>query len=173
MTARIGRAALLATSALALAGCYGFEVPIDPAATSPLDPALLGTWRCLAPGSGADEKPLAVAFDRADRDDAYSIVLDELKSSPARLEAHGSEVAGHTVLNVLDPTATSRPWTFVRYSFLMPDVLRLELVEDAGLADVEPTSWSLREALERRDGSDGLYADFCVCVRVATEERAP
>jgi hypothetical protein len=169
MNARTGLAVLLA-SAATLTGCYDFEAPIDPAPTSPLDPALLGTWHCLAPGQGADEKPMDLAFARADHDDAYSVRFHERGSTRAPLEAHGSEVAGHTLLNVLDPAASRKPWTFVRYSFLMPYVLRLELVDEARLADVEPTSWSLREALERRDGSEGLYADLCVCVRVAADE---
>jgi hypothetical protein len=71
---------------------------------------------------------------------------------------------------VFDPTASNERWMFVRYSFLMPQVLRLELVDGDRLADVAQTSWSLREALERRDGSEGLYDDFCVCVRVKAEE---
>ena len=169
MEARAGLAVLL-TSVLMLTGCYDFEAPIDPAPTSPLEPALLGTWHCLAPDQGADGKPMKLAFAAADREDVYSIVSAEGGTTRDRYEAHGSEVVGHTLLNVFDPTALSRPWNLVRYSFLMQHVMRLELVDDAKLADVEPTSWSLREALERRDGSEGLYTDFCVCVRVAADE---
>ena len=169
MRARVGLAALL-TSAVTLAGCYDFEAPIDPAPTRPLDQALLGTWRCLAPGQEADETPVRFTFAAADREDVYSIVSDEEGKTPDRYEAHGSEVVGHTLLNVFDPTSPNERWMFVRYSFLLPQVLRLELVDEDELADVEQTSWSLREALERRDGSEGLYDDFCVCVRVGGKE---
>jgi hypothetical protein len=169
MRSRTGLAAVL-FGAATLTGCYDFEAPIDPAPTSPLDPGLLGTWYCLAPGQDADEKPMELAFARADREDVYSVRFHERGSRRVPLEAHGSEVAGHTLLNVLDPSPSRKPWTFVRYSFPMPHVLRLELVDDAKLADVEPTSWSLRHALESRDGSEGLYSDFCVCVRVDAQE---
>jgi hypothetical protein len=168
MRARAGLAALLL---VALTGCYDFEAPIDPGPTIPLDPALIGTWRCLAPGQGADEKPMTLAFAAADREDVYAIAAAAEGSEAAdRYEAHGSEVVGHTLLSVFDPTASGQPWNLVRYSFLMPQVLRLEVVDDGPLADVEPTSWALRSALERRDGSAGLYDDFCVCVRVKTED---
>jgi hypothetical protein len=165
------RPAALLAGALMLTACYDFEAPIDPAPTLPLDPALLGTWHCLAPGQG-DEKPMTLAFAAAEREDVYSIVAGEGSEAPDRYEAHGSEVVGHTLLNVFDPKAPGQAWNLVRYSFLMPQVLRLEIVDDRPLADVEPTSWALREALERRDGSDGLYDDFCVCVRVKTDEAA-
>jgi hypothetical protein len=167
MSVRSGLIAVL-FGVTTLTGCYDFEAPIDPAPTIPLDPALLGTWLCLAPGQGADEKPMTLAFAAADREDVYAIAAAEGSEGADRYEAHGSEVVGHTVLNVFDPTATGQPWNLVRYSFLMPQVLRLEVVDDRPLADVEPTSWALREALERRDGNDGLYDDFCVCVRVKT-----
>src|SRR5687768_4629086 len=135
MKARTGLAALLA-SALMLAGCYDFEAPIDPAPTRPLDPALLGTWRCLAPGPKADETPTTLVFAGADREDVYSLVSTEGGKTRSGFEAHGSEVVGHTLLNVFDPNASSHPWMFIRYSFLMSNVLRLEVVDDDSLADV-------------------------------------
>ncbi|MET0553523.1 MAG: hypothetical protein ABW221_10835 [Vicinamibacteria bacterium] len=171
MKSRFPAAATL-VSGLLLGGCYDFEAPIDPAPTIPLDPALLATWLCLAPGQGADEKPMTLAFAAADREDVYAIAAGQDGKAPDRYEAHGSEVVGRTVLNVFDPTAAGRPWNLVRYSFLTARVLRLEVVDDSPLADVEPTSWALREALERRDGTVGLYDDFCVCVRVKAEEAA-
>jgi hypothetical protein len=156
----------LAGGALALGGCYDFGAPIDVAPRLALDPALLGTWRCLPSDPAPDATPANFVVARA-RDLVYSIALQEKDEDPDRYEAHASGVGGRTVLNVrdLDPKAQAKPWSFARYTFLLPDVLRVELVSDEALKGVEHSPGSLRAALERPEARPELYVDFCVCVR--------
>jgi hypothetical protein len=165
---RTGRAALLA-GAVVLGGCFDFEAAIDPTPKHALDPALAGTWRCLPVDAKPDTQPANFVVARA-RDFVYSIRFEEQGQKPDVYEAHVSEVKGHNLLNVRDlhTTFPNKPWSFARYTFLLPDVLRVQLVDDEALEGVEQTPASLRAALERLDGQPGLYADFCVCVRAAT-----
>jgi hypothetical protein len=155
-----------------LTGCCDFEAPIDPSPTIPLDPALLGTWLCVAPGRRADEKPMTLALPPRG---AGRHLLRPLRRHAAERCWTGSAWLGCRGTHGLERVQSDRverPWKFVRYSFLTPQVLRLELVDDGALAGVEQTSGELREALQRRDGSPGVYSDFCVCVRVKTDEAA-
>jgi hypothetical protein len=107
------------------------------------------------------------------RERVYSIRFQEEGGKPDLYEGYASQVKGHTVLNVrdLDPRSPTKAWTFARHSFLLPDVLRVQLANDEELKDVEHTPAALRAALERLDGSANLYVDFCVCVRAAVEPK--
>jgi len=169
-------AALLVASTIAIVSCYDFDAPIEPTPKHALDPALLGTWRCLGTDQPPDAKPANFVVTAA-RDRVYSIRFAEGDEKPEAYEAHASEVKGHTVLNVrdLDPGFPTKPWTFARYSFLLPNVLRVQLVDDDVLKGVEQTPTALRAALERLDGKPELYAEICICVRatVAAKEAAP
>jgi hypothetical protein len=99
----------------------------------------------------------------------YAITFEEEDQEPDRFEAHGSDVGNHIILNVrdLDPYSPNKPWAFARYSFLLPSVLRVEVVTEEALADVEKSPSALRDAMQRLDGNPELYSDLCVCVRVA------
>jgi hypothetical protein len=176
---RLVAGAALLSCIVVLGSCYESDTPIDPTPKHALDPALVGTWRCLAVDQKPDATPLNFVVAPA-RDLVYSIQLDDGEGTAAIYEAHASEVKGHTVLNVrdLDPRIHSpfglfyaKPWAFARYTFLLPDVLRVQLVNDEALEGVEHTSPSLRAALERLDGRADLYGDFCVCVRTVAVEK--
>jgi hypothetical protein len=167
---RLVAGAALLSCTVVLGSCY-FDAPIDPTPKHALDPALVGTWRCLAVDDKPDAKPVNFVVTPA-RDLVYSIRFDDGEGTPDIYEGHASEVKGHTVLNVrdLDPRYT-KPWAFARYTFLLPSVLRVQLVNDEALEGVEHTSPSLRAALERLDGRADLYGDYCVCVRTVAAEK--
>jgi hypothetical protein len=170
VSARTVRAAVLVVGVGMLGGCYDFDAPLDPDPTRALDPALLGTWRCLPFDEGADQEPANFVFAASTRERFYSIAFEPGE----RFEAHASEVAGRSFLNVrqVEPAGQERSWMFARYAFLLPDVLHLELVKNTRLRGVEETSASLRAALERLDGQGEPYENFCVCVRAKTQEAA-
>lgn len=170
MTRRLAAAVVLATSTILLGGCYDFNSPIDPTPMHALDPALLGTWRCLAVGEKPDAKPANFVVSTA-RDLVYSIRFEDDEGEPDIYEAHASQVKGNPLLNVrdLDPRVPTKPWNFARYTFLLPDVLRVQLVNAEALKGVERTPAALRGALEQLDSQAELYVDFCICVRTAME----
>jgi hypothetical protein len=170
---RLKAASALAASTIALGSCYDFDAPIDPTPKYALDPALLGTWRCLNADAKPDATPVNFVVTRA-RERVYSIRFEEKDAkNPELYEAHASEVKGHMLLNVraVDPRFPTKPWTFARYSFLLPDVLRVQLVNDETLKGVEQAPASLRTALERLDGNAELYVDLCICVRTVAEPK--
>jgi hypothetical protein len=170
---RLGRATLL-LGALTLASCYDFDAPVDPTPGRPLDPALLGTWRCLGVAPKADAKPANFVIAAA-RERVYSIRFEAEDEEPDLYEAHASDLKGRILLNVrdLDPRFPTKPWSLARYSFLRPDVLHVQLVDDEALEGVDRTPVALRAALERLDTTPGLYVDFCVCLRVVAESGGP
>lgn len=171
---RLLRALWLIAGVAPLGACYDFGAPLDSAPTQAVDSKLLGTWRCLGRDPEPDAKPANIVVTAAG-ERAYAIRLEAEDEAPDLYEAYASEIKGHVVLNVrdLDPRAAAKPWTFARYGFLLPDVLRIQLVSDDELKGVEHTSVALRAALEQRDARSGLYADFCVCVRTGSRPRDP
>jgi hypothetical protein len=169
---RLLRALWLVAGIVPLGACYDFGAPLDSAPTQALDSELLGTWRCLGTDPSPDAEPANIVVTAAG-ERVYFIRLEAEGEAPDLYEAYASDIKGHVVLNVrdLDPRAATKPWTFARYGFLLPDVLRIQLVNDDELKGVEPTSVALRAALEQRDARAEVYADFCVCVRTGSRSR--
>ncbi len=166
---RTALTAFVLGSLLATGACYDFDAPIDPAPTQALDPALMGKWRCLEAEPNADAHPANFVFGTA-RDRIYSIRFDVDDEEPSFFEAYASEVKGHTVLNVRDLAPKKGPekaWNLARYTFLRPNVLQIQLVDDDVLTGVGQGPGAMRAALEQVDGTPGLYADFVVCARVS------
>jgi hypothetical protein len=87
---------------------------------------------------------------------------------PDHLEAYASVVKGQTLLNVriLEVRFPLKPWAVARYSFLRPNVLHVQLVEDSKLKGADASPESLRRAFEKVRGQPEVYGDYCVCVRV-------
>jgi len=157
----------LGLSSLLCGGCYDFDSPIDTSPSHAIDPGLLGTWRCLG-----DDKPDAQPANfvvTSPRERVYGITFEAPGEEPSTFEAYSSKLKGGVLLlNVrdLDPRFPSKPWTFARYSFLLPHVLRVQLVDDEKLKVREHSPTALRAAIERRAQDRDLYVEFCVCVRV-------
>lgn len=165
--------AVAVAGVLALGACYDFENPVDPPPGRPLDPALMGTWRCLKTADDADAEPANFVFGTA-RDRVYSIRFEVKGEETTFYEAHASDVKGHALLNVREVAPkepVTRPWTLARYSFLRPDVLQVQLVDDSVLKDPGQGSAGMRAALERLEGTPGLYGDFVVCVRATNDKK--
>ena len=90
----------LAGAALMVAGCLDFAAPLDANPQVPLDPALLGTWRCLPAKPEADAAPANLVVTRAAREGVYAVEFAADDEAPKPLEAYGSSIAGRTVLRL-------------------------------------------------------------------------
>jgi hypothetical protein len=129
-----------------------------------VDPALIGTWRCLpATPDSSDEAATIEVARKTDR--VYAITFRAPGEDADRYEAHASSVKGTTLLNVRELEKANQSWVFARYAFLRPGVLEVQLVSDTLLKGVEGPASVLREALEKHQADPALYSDFCVCVR--------
>jgi hypothetical protein len=139
-----------AVLAASLAGCF-LKAPLDVAPQGPLDPRLLGTWRCLEahPTPAAEAGTIVVT---AAREGFATVAIDD-----ERYEIHPSVVGHETVLNVRDTKHES--WSFARYAFLAPDVARVRLLDDSKAQSTD----ALRSAL--RADVEAPFQDWLVCVR--------
>ena len=162
--------AFVVGAALTFSGCYDFESPLDAAPQLPRDEAVLGQWRCLSAEPGPSGQAATIAFSPA-RDREYEVVLAEDDTAPERFSGYASAVSGGTILNLReqDGKDSGELWTLVRYSFLLPNVLRFELVDDEPLEGEQASPATLRSALERLGAQPGVHEEFCICVRIAKE----
>ncbi len=160
------RRLVLLVVAIGLIGCFETDFPLDATPQVNLDPGLLGTWRCLPadlhPDTEAANFVVTPATERV-----YAIAFQETDAEPAQYKAYLSQLQESTVLNVkdLDPSGPAKPWVYVRYSFLRPDVLEIEIASDTLLKDVERTPAAVRRALEQLRDDPELYDSYCVCLR--------
>lgn len=155
----------LAVAVMAAAGCYESPVPLDPAPQADIDPAVIGSWRCL--GSSPDSTGEAVTIEvKRLRERVYEADFIEEGQEPDRYEIHASLVKGKTVINARDLGASKdKPWSFARYELVRPNILEIRVADDEALKGTEPTPAALRKRIEKMAKDPRLFANYCVCVR--------
>lgn len=161
---RLAVVVLLATGA---AACYESEVALDPVPLVAVDPALLGTWRCLPLDGEDDELAATLTITRSARDKIYDATWLEPGDTPDRYEAFASTVGGETLFNIRELKAgvADAKWVFGRVTLLKPNVLHVQIADDKALSGTEKTRPALRSALERLGESPALFTGGCVCAR--------
>jgi len=156
-------------AAVAIAACYESPVPLDVAPQADIDGGIVGAWRCLPPAPGPTDQPANMTVTRV-RDRVYAVVFSGDGEEPDRYEAHASVLNGGTVINVRDLAGADRkPWTFVRYTLLRPDVLEVRIADEDAFKGVEPAPAALRKRMESLSGNPSLFTGYCVCVRQKKE----
>lgn len=158
--------------AVAAAGCYESDYPLDAEPLIDLNPAVLGTWRCLPLDGDADEVPVTLTVTRSSRARLYDAVWKEDGDPPDRYEAYASVLQGTTLMNVRerDERGPTGKWTFLRYALMRPNVLHLQVVADKAMAGVANTATAVRAAVERERNAAAFYLDVAVCARAKTEK---
>jgi hypothetical protein len=163
------RIVLLACACLCLPACYDFDFPLDTEPRVPVDGRLVGVWRCLAMETDVDEPVALLRIARRSGQVAlwtFETPSTDGSTEKAEFDVHGSTVKGGELLNAREiKESGAAKWSFVRYSFLLPDVLRLQVVKDEPFEKVADKAASLRKEVEKRRGDPTIYSDFCVCVR--------
>jgi hypothetical protein len=176
--ARGRRIVLIAAAGLSFSACYDFDFPLDPAPRVPVDGRLLGSWRCLAMAEDdIDEPVMPLSISRGTehvtrwRFAPASNETGEGAEEVGEYDVHGSTAKGGQFLSAREVKPDgSGDWSFVRYTFLLPDVLRLQVVDDKPFDDVEKDPAKLRKAVEKRRNDPAIYWDFLVCVRTKSPE---
>ena len=148
--------------------CYDFDFPLDPKPQVPVDGRLIGTWRCLGAEEALEDDPGVLRIARrTELTSSWSFESRSADGAPEKseYEVHGSTVPGGALLNAreLGEKANGK-WNFVRYSFLLPDVLRIQLVNDEPFEKVKEAA-VLRTQIEKRRNDPAIYSDFMICVR--------
>jgi hypothetical protein len=161
------RAAVCMAVGLFSPACF-FDHPLDAEASVRVDNAVLGTWRCLPFEAGSEDKAEAlVIVVTAPTDRRYKITFHSGDDKPEKFDAYASTVSGRPVLNlrVQDPRFPLRPWLLARYSFLRPDVVHVQVVDDTKLEGADGSSETLRRAFEKIHDRPDSYGDYCICIR--------
>jgi len=165
------RVFLMVASGLCFSACYDFDHPLDPTPRVPVDGRLTGVWRCLAMEKDVDEPVAALTISRRTGQVAHWTFKPATDEALVEFDVHGSTVKGGQLLNAQETKADgSGKWSFVRYTFLLPDVLRLQVVKDEPFEKVEESATALRKEVEKRRGDPNIYDDFSVCIRVKPSE---
>ena len=161
------RVALIAAGLL-LPACYDFDFPLDPRPQVAVDPRLIGTWRCLGAQADSDDAPALLRIERRSEAQAhwtFESLAGDGAPEKSEYDVHASSVQGASLLNALElGEKANGKWNFVRYSFLLPDVLRVQVVNDEPFAEVKDAA-GLRKEVEKRKNDPRIYTDFLVCVR--------
>jgi len=159
---------ILVMACLWLPACYDFDFPLDPKPQVPVDGRLVGAWRCLGVQAALDDDPGVLRIARrTEQVSRWTFESTATNGSPEKSEydVHASEVFGGALLNALElGDKANGKWNLVRYSFLLPDVLRIELVNDEPFETVKDAK-ALRSEIEKRRDDPAIYADFMICVR--------
>src|SRR4029450_1514638 len=95
------------------------------------------------------------------RDREYVVTLAEDGKTPEVLGGYASAVSDSTILNLRDQDhkESGDPWNLVRYSFLLPNVARFELVDAKPFEEAQASPAALRDALGRLGTQPGVYED--------------
>jgi hypothetical protein len=162
----LGRKLLAIGLGLSGIGCF-FDCPLDNEPKVRVDPTIVGTWRCLGFDAGPDSHPANFIVRQAS-ERRYAIVFDEGDGEVEDYEAYASTVSGQTILNVKvpKPKAGLKPWALARYSYLRPDVVLVQLVDETKLEGADRSPAVLRQTLQKVVGRSDSFGDYCVCVRV-------
>lgn len=126
-------------------------------------------WRCLSAQASVDEAPATLHIEP--RPGLLAHWTFETPSSDGTMDkgefdVYRSSQLGGSLLNAVESGGKEQSkWSFVRYSLLIPDVLRIELMDDEPFDKVKDNAEALRQAITRRVNDPAIYKDFCVCVR--------
>jgi hypothetical protein len=154
--------AVVLGAALCLSGCL-YDQPLAPGAAEPLDPAVMGAWKCVNPdGDEVETLTVGTAADRR-----YRVGLAGGEDKPSVFTAYPVTFESQKVVNIQEVVdGQARKWTLVRYTLHRPTVLHVEFAHHEpfeGAATAEQRLKVLREEL--KEGR--LFGDFCVCIRAA------
>lgn len=156
----------LASLALALSlGCYESSAPLDAAPQTDIDARVLGGWRCMF--AEPDSHRVFAMELKSSGNRQYQATTMVAGGDLGRYQVYASSVKGSPLVNVrsLQAEPDEKPWTFVRYELLEPNVLHVRAVRDTLLQGVAGSSAAIRKTIEQAQDDDA-YEDAFVCLRL-------
>jgi hypothetical protein len=168
-------ASVAVCAATVLASCYS-QSPLDPSPQAPLDPKLLGTWRCVSPDPVTPEVATAAfTVGPVTKDREYLLTWGTPKEEADSYRAFTSVLGDSTFLNVhpLEEDQYSG-WAFLHYSFLRANVLYVEFVSDEPFKEKESTASAAaaRATLERAlRSTPEILEEYVVCMKTASRDK--
>jgi hypothetical protein len=142
-------------------GCL-FDAPVVPGKAEPIDPKLVGSWRCLSP---ADENPASLRISALPQD-RYAARLAGPGEEPTLYGAQAVKLDGQVLVNVQEVKDKGEGgWTVVRYTLLKPDVLQLEAAQDDAFKDAKTADARLAVLKQGLKKGAGVFGPFCTCIK--------
>ncbi len=85
-----------------------------------------------------------------------------------RYELHASAVKGAPLINVrsLQAAPDEKPWVYLRYDLLKPNLLSVRAVRDKFLEGVTGSPAAIRTALEQASDDHEVFEDAFVCLKL-------
>lgn len=164
--------AVMLASTLPLTACFEFSVPLGPP-KDPVDPRLVGEWRCMGFEAGADSDKVGRLRFRVLDPQHYEVTTGDACDGSDCMppyRAYITRIGKVTILNAQEikkEGPDDAKWSFVRVTFDRPNTLHLAIADDDKFKDVPQTSAALARALRRRMDLPGTFEDYMMCVRVA------
>jgi hypothetical protein len=151
---------LIVTTALCLSGCL-WDEPLLPGPARG-EARLVGTWKCMGPET--EELLTLKVTEPSPRQ--YRAEFDGGEDEPLVQLASIVRFQGQELLNVQDEE--SGKWTVARHTLYRPELLHLEMLQDAAFQDAEDSA--ARLAILKKGLKDGkAFEDYCTCIRVKEE----
>jgi hypothetical protein len=154
--------AIVAALAIASAGCYESESPLDATPLVPIDSRVLGAWRCVGPDPSDDAITVTVAASTRRR---YLMTWEESGKKPDRYEGYIVALKGTMLFNVREaPSTPESHWFLVHVDFLRSNVALMQVVHEELLKDLNAAA--VRSTLERQRTNRALYEkEPLVCIQ--------
>jgi hypothetical protein len=155
-----------AIALLALAGCYESSFPLDATPQADIDSRLLGGWRCMF--AEPDSHSVFAMELKSLGDRRYQATTMVAGGDLGRYQVHASLVKGLPLVNVrsLQAEPDEKPWVFLRYELLKPNVLSVRAVRKEWLQGVPDSAAAVRKALEQAQDAAAVYEDVFVCLKL-------
>lgn len=146
-------------------GCYESSVPLDAAPQADLDPRVLGGWRCMF--AEPDSHRVFAMELKSSGNQQYQATTMVAGGDLGRYQVYASSLKGSPLVNVrsLQAEPDEKPWVFVRYELLGPNVLHVRAIREAPLQGAADSPAAIRKAIEQAPDEEA-YEDAFVCLRL-------
>ena len=158
--------ACLIIASATCAACYESSFPLDSEPQAELDSRILGGWRCMF---AEPESHSVFALElKATGNRRYQATTMVAGGDLGRYEVYASTVNGAPVVNVrsLQASPDEKPWLFLRYELLKPNLLSVRSVRETAFAGVTDSAAELRKSLEQSKDEHDTDEDAFVCLKL-------
>jgi hypothetical protein len=164
--ARLSSVAFIIAMAAAGAGCYESSFPLDPEPQTDIDSRIAGGWRCMF--AEPDSHRVFAMELKSLGERRYQATTMVAGGDLGRYQVHASIVKGSPLVSVRSFQAEpgEKPWLFLRYDLLKPNVLIVRAIRDKWLEGVPDSAAAVRKALEQAPDADEIYEDAFICLRL-------
>ncbi|MGH9385992.1 MAG: hypothetical protein ACRD2N_17070 [Vicinamibacterales bacterium] len=154
------------TIAASVTGCYESLVPLDSAPQTDIDARVIGGWKRMFAEPDANRVFAMEVKPSGNRQ--YQATTMVAGGDLGRYQLYASTLKGEPLVNVrsLQAEPGEKPWVFLRYEFLKPNVLHVRAIREAALEGTQDSAAAMRKSLEQSKDDSEIFEDAFVCLRL-------